>query len=121
MIEKHERPRVADPEINKLEHEWWENNAALVARFWEMETSISDILRQSYLHEIKNFFLKGRSEVTVLELGCGSGWVGQSIAGNNIRIIGTDFSESQLALARANSTRRGLDKVTSYRVSTSAE
>ncbi len=121
MIEKIERLQSVDPLTNKLEHEWWERNAALVSRFWEMDTSISDVLRRRYLHAIKRFFLEGRSEVKVLELGCGSGWVGQSIAGGNVKIVGTDFSESQIEMARSRAVRQGIAHTTSYHVMSSGE
>ena len=55
----------------------------------------------------------------VVELGCGSGWVGQSICGRELRITGTDFSASQIALARENAARKRLDAFTHYQVATS--
>lgn len=121
MAEKIVRLQSADPLTNKLEHEWWDRNAALISRFWEMDTSISDVLRGGYLRAIRDFFLEGRPEVKVLELGCGSGWVGQSIAGNNVKIVGTDFSESQIELARSNAARSGMAASTSYHVMSSGE
>jgi hypothetical protein len=48
----------------------------------------------------------------VVELGCGSGWVGQSICGPELRITGTDFSASQIALARENAARKRLGAFT---------
>jgi 2-polyprenyl-3-methyl-5-hydroxy-6-metoxy-1,4-benzoquinol methylase len=121
MREKRTRPLVADADLNTTEHAWWERNAALVARFWEMDPSFSGVLRRGYLSKIRSFFMEGRKDVTVLELGCGSGWVGQSIAGAGLRILGTDFSEAQLGLARRNAEARGLGEAATYRLSTSAE
>lgn len=118
---KRERPWIADDELNGLEHGWWEGNAELVARFWEMDRSISSLLRAHYLSDIRSFFLDGRKSSRVLELGCGSGWVGQAIAGNGIAILGTDFSQAQLTLAKDNAERLGLSSATQYTLATSAD
>jgi len=115
------RDQRAPAEINALEHAWWEQNAALVARFWEMEDGLSQIIRKGYLDRARRFFVGGRAPATVLELGCGSGWVGQMLAGRDVRIVGTDFSAAQIELAVANAKRKGLEAWTSYSVASSAE
>jgi hypothetical protein len=75
------------------------------------------------LQRARDFFAAGRDDAHhrahVVELGCGSGWVGQSICGPNLRITGTDFSASQIALARENAERKRLGAFTHYQVATS--
>ena len=115
-----ERPRQADAALNALEHDWWNENAPVIARVWEMEPEVSRAVRGAYLERARAFFLQGRERATVLELGCGSGWVGQSIAGPRIRVIGSDFSESQVAQARERAARNRLAEFCSYHVATSA-
>lgn len=114
-----ERPYRAAPEIARLEQQWWDENAALVAKVWELHDEISQVVRRRYLRQARLFFAAGRVDAHVVELGCGSGWVGQSICGPHLRITGTDFSASQIALARDNASRRGLGPFTRYQVAAS--
>jgi len=102
--------------INFLEHQWWEENADIIERVWEMDYEISSKVRKNYINNARNFFKKGNQKVTILEIGCGSGWVGQMLAGANLHIIGTDFSKSQIALAKKNAKKRKLGKFTKYYV-----
>ena len=114
-----ERPYRAAPEIARLEQQWWDENAALVAKVWELHDEVSHVARRRYLQRARQFFAAGRDDAHVVELGCGSGWVGQSICGRELRITGTDFSASQIALARENAARKRLDAFTHYQVATS--
>jgi SAM-dependent methyltransferase len=118
---KEKRDQRASAELNALEHAWWEQNAGLVARFWEMEDGLSRIIRKAYLNRARRFFVGGKKLATVLELGCGSGWVGQMLARPDLRIVGTDFSAAQIKLAVANARRKGLEAYTKYSVASSAE
>jgi hypothetical protein len=117
-----ERPYRADREIARLEQEWWEANAPLVARVWELHDEVSRVARRRYLQAAKHFFTRGKDakgDAHVIELGCGSGWVGQSICGPRLQITGTDFSASQIALAQENAARKQLGGFTHYQVATS--
>lgn len=114
-----ERPYRAPPEIARLEQQWWDENAPLVAKVWELHDEVSRVARRRYLQRALHFFATGRDNAHVVELGCGSGWVGQSICGRGLRITGTDFSASQIALARENAARKGLGSFTHYEVATS--
>jgi 2-polyprenyl-3-methyl-5-hydroxy-6-metoxy-1,4-benzoquinol methylase len=111
------RPYHSSPEVDAAEQDWWNRHAALIARVWEMNDEVSRAVRGRYLAAARDFFLRGEgSAVTIVELGCGSGWVGQSIAGPKLRIIGTDFSSAQIELARANAARRGVSDFVRYEV-----
>jgi 2-polyprenyl-3-methyl-5-hydroxy-6-metoxy-1,4-benzoquinol methylase len=116
-----ERPYRADPDIARLEQEWWEANAPLVAKVWELNDGVSRVARRRYLRRARRFFATGGGEAHVIELGCGSGWVGQSICGPHVRITGTDFSANQIALARDNAARKQLSGFTHYQMATSGD
>lgn len=118
---KQMRVEHASAEVNDAELVWWNRNAGLVNSFWEMDDRLSGIIRGHYLRRARKFFLVPGRESLVLELGCGSGWVGQAIAGNGIRIVGSDFSEAQLEQARMHARRRGLEAVTRYELGNSHE
>lgn len=114
---KFERDYISDPEINTCELQWWNDHAALVSSVWEMHADISWTARKHYLLRAKAFLRSQDKPVNILELGCGSGWVGQSIAGPELRITGTDFSAAQIDLARENAKTRQVDQYCEYRLS----
>lgn len=114
-----ERENKAGEQLNRLEQEWWNSNADLVARVWQMPGDISSVVRSDYLLRARDFFLDGRTKSRVLELGCGSGWVGQSIASPLLGVIGTDFSKRQIELARENANLNDLNDTCRYIVADS--
>jgi SAM-dependent methyltransferase len=114
---KIKRDYTTDAGIESRELNWWNSNAEIISKVWEMHEEFSSPIRKNYLKKAKNFLSNGTMCAKVLELGCGSGWVGQSIAGQKLNIIGVDFSESQIKLAKMNAKRRGVDSYCEYRVS----
>ena len=113
-INKKSRTDLLSKEIDLAELEWWNENAKLISKVWEMDPKISWIIRKHYLLSAKDFFLENRKNARILEIGCGSGWVGQFIAGGNIHIIGTDFSKEQIALAQKNAEQKNLQNHCDY-------
>jgi 2-polyprenyl-3-methyl-5-hydroxy-6-metoxy-1,4-benzoquinol methylase len=103
-----------DKEIDDLELDWWNKNAEIISKVWEMDPAISWDIRKEYLLRAKSFFQKGSRKVTILEIGCGSGWVGQSIVNDDFRLIGTDFSQEQIYLANENARRKNLENYCQY-------
>jgi SAM-dependent methyltransferase len=121
MNKKVERDFVTEAEIDLLELEWWNSNAEIISKVWEMDHDVSWAIRKKYLSRAKRF-LKDKGQTTsVLELGCGSGWVGQSIADAALTVLGTDASEAQIALARENAKKKGLERICHYFTSDSLD
>ena len=94
-----ERDNISSDDINNKELKWWNDNAELISEVWEIKNNISWKIRKSYLKNAKAFFNNNCKSTYILEIGCGSGWVGQSIANPKLNIIGTDFSKTQIRLA----------------------
>ncbi len=112
----------SDKTIEKLEYDWWNENAETIRKVWEMHDDVSWIIRKDYIQKGKQFLLdKSDKSIKLLELGCGSGWVGQLFMGPRIHIIGTDFSENQIDLAEKNASRKEKQEYCSYFVSSSGE
>lgn len=118
---KLDRDYIAENELNFLEHKWWNNNAQIISQVWEMHRAISWSARKRYLVKAKEFFRNKKKQVTVLELGCGTGWVGQFIAGKDLKIIGIDFSESQIKLAKKKAYINNQKEYCDYIISGSIE
>jgi len=105
-----------DPALDKLEQDWWNENAELVERIWAQTPAIQKSIRLPYLKKMRSFFLRGAAgkKIKILEVGCGSGWVCRHIAGPDVHITGTDFSEKQLEIARENATKENKSSYCSY-------
>ena len=112
---KHERSNVKNTSLNAEEMAWWNTHAALIAKTWEYDENLTILTRGNYLDDAARFFQPDMaSDSFVLELGCGTGWVGQHLARSGIRVYGTDFSEAQIALATAQAATRGVSGLCTY-------
>lgn len=118
-----ERNQIADPVIDQLESAWWDQNAETVEAIWALPENIRSGIRSHYLKRTKEFFLESnRRPLRVLEVGCGSGWVGRMIADlDTINVVGIDLSERQIEIARLNAVKAGLDSICEYRCQNLAE
>jgi SAM-dependent methyltransferase len=114
MEKRVERDLVTEAELDSLESQWWNSNAEIISKVWEMHADVSWAIRKRYLSKAKRFLAHKGTVTTVLELGCGSGWVGQSIADDQLLIVGTDRSEAQLELARERARKKGLEGICQY-------
>ena len=121
LAKKVKRDHTSDHRLDELERQWWDANAATVAQVWQMHDEVSSTVRRAYLKRARRFLRGSRSGVTVLELGCGSGWVGQMIAGPGFQVLGTDFSASQVRLAVENAKARKIDAYCKYLLATTTE
>jgi 2-polyprenyl-3-methyl-5-hydroxy-6-metoxy-1,4-benzoquinol methylase len=113
-----ERAQCPDPAIDREEEAWWNANAETVEAIWAMAAPVRRALRTPYLERARRFFLEGRGAgpVTLLEIGCGSGWVGRMIAERRrLHVIGIDLAAEQIRLAEDNAAREGLRDVCQYR------
>jgi 2-polyprenyl-3-methyl-5-hydroxy-6-metoxy-1,4-benzoquinol methylase len=117
-----ERPYLSTADADATEQDWWNANADLIARVWQMQDEVSNAARRWYLERARTFFFRShKGPVTIVELGCGSGWVGQAMAGRDLHIVGTDFSRRQIELARRNAATRGLSDVARYETAAADE
>lgn len=53
-----------------------------------------------FINEIKEFASQFKDNSTVLDLGCGSGYIANYLCGLNLNAIGIDFSEEMIKIAR---------------------
>lgn len=95
------RPSLTPADMQAREREWWQRYAELEDRFcWTQTAEIQRLLRGHYLKEI--LAIAG-SAGSILELGCGSGWLAIALAeAGATKVVGIDFSAAQIAIARRN-------------------
>ena len=113
-----ERSQFPDPEIDREEEAWWNEHAEVVEAIWAMEEPVRRAIRTPYLDRARRFFLEGAATlpIRVLEVGCGSGWVGRMFADRDrLRILGLDLAAEQIRLAKENAARAGLAETCEYR------
>lgn len=102
--------------MDKLEMDWWNQNAQLIEKIWAHNLDLQNLIRMPYLKKMKYFFLKDaqKKSIKILEIGCGSGWVCRIVSDEKFQIIGTDFSEGQLSIAREQAKTFNKDSFCKY-------
>lgn len=109
---------IADEETNQLESKWWDENAQVIEAIWTLPGSIRLAVREHYLKRAKSFFLwssESSKPLKVIEIGCGSGWVGRIIAEPNIiNIVGLDMSEQQIQIANQEAIKANISETCQY-------
>ena len=101
------RLEAATPQLDRAEQQWWEDNGDLEERYcWVQTDWVQQFLRGGYLRDI----LRGLGPShSVLELGCGTGWLTFQLArAGAAAVTGVDSSPSQIARARAAAEDLGL-------------
>lgn len=54
-----------------------------------------------FINEIKDFASQFEKESTILDLGCGSGYITNFLCNSNLNAIGIDFSEEMIKIAKS--------------------
>ena len=119
-----ERSAIPDPDIDREEEAWWNDNAATIESIWAMSKVVRPAVRSRYLNRARDFFLDGLKERPgrVLEVGCGSGWLSRIIADRErLHVIGLDIAAEQIRLAKENAATAGLSDVCEYRAQNLAD
>lgn len=88
------------------EEEWWEKFLDIATRQWELVPRFNYILRKDYISEMKSFLFVPKGKL--LEVGCGSGWVGIEVAKSGMELFGIDTSPSQINNAKKRAKEAGL-------------
>jgi len=102
-------PTTTD-DLDRAERDWWHRHADLEERFcWVQPPDVQRLLRSRYLKRIADL---ARPTDTVLEVGCGTGWLSLLLAEAGVAsVTGIDFSPEQIRLARAAATEVGATTV----------
>ena len=95
---------------HKAEKEWWNKYGEYMAYQWSLTPYMNKTLRVGLQ---KNFmeYLK-KSEGTLLDLGCGNGWLSIQFANQNMKVFGLDISKTQIDVANECKNKMGLTNIT---------
>src|SRR5882724_5221713 len=100
---------MASPE----ELEWWNQFADVMAEQWMLTPEMNAMIRTDYEKDYAEYLFRPGGRF--LEIGCGTGWIGQKFAARGMRVDGLDFSDGQLDIARRLAAQKGLDDVAYFR------
>ncbi len=84
---------------------WWDQFSKTMAHQWRLESGYNWVLRKHLNKKIKSFFLDQKS---ILDLGCGTGWVTSVFIDSNKEVLGIDFSEEQIKSANDSFSQTNL-------------
>lgn len=118
------RRQTPDPAEDTLEEQWWDAHADVVDSIWAMPEPLRSALRLPYLRKASRFLIAETRQfpVEILEVGCGSGWVGQLLASpGKLHVTGIDLSHRQLEIAVEQAERLGLTGCCHYERANLAE
>lgn len=93
------------------ERDWWEVHADVTERIWLYDDQINAVIRSDYLREMADFLFKPGGQL--LDVGCGTGWVGLKLLERGMRVDGFDVSLRQIQRAREQASKIG-DSHASY-------
>lgn len=94
---------------SQAELDWWDKFAEIMAEQWFLTPSLNALLRKRYEDDYKAFLFKPGGRL--LEIGCGTGWIGMNFAEMGMEVDGTDFSEEQLSIARCLANDKNLTTI----------
>jgi ubiquinone/menaquinone biosynthesis C-methylase UbiE len=99
--------------VNDQEMAWWQEFSDVEEQFcWTQTPSIQRLVRGHYVRRIARGI---PSNGTVLEFGCGSGWLALLLAENGARrVFGVDFSAAQIQVAKRRCAEQGLSKSATF-------
>ena len=110
-----ERWEMAPPGVNDQELAWWQEFSDVEEQFcWAHTPSIQRLVRGHYVRRIAQGIPPGG---TVLEFGCGTGWLALLLAENGAaQVVGVDSSSAQIQVAKERCAEQGLSGRTTFHV-----
>jgi SAM-dependent methyltransferase len=98
-------------EINKKWHEeenaWWDKYSSIMAYQWKLNSRINKVIRKDMENKYHDFLFKEGG--TLLDVGCGTGWLAISFAKKGMKAVGVDFSSEQIKEANSNKIELNLE------------
>lgn len=88
------------------ESSWWNDHGEYMAYQWRLTPALNRVVRSALERDFSNYLFKPGG--TLLDLGCGSGWLALEFAERGMLVAGFDFSRELIAEADAAMASRGI-------------
>jgi len=95
----YKRPDKSSVLMEQLENNWWNAHGELIEKAWVFSEKTNYYYRKDYVSKAVSFFKETGKKAVILDLGCGSGWLGRMIADDGLEYHGMDFSSTQIDIA----------------------
>jgi 2-polyprenyl-3-methyl-5-hydroxy-6-metoxy-1,4-benzoquinol methylase len=86
---------------------WWNSYSKTMAFQWELTPYLNSIVRKKLIHDYESYLFK--KDGTLLDVGCGNGWISTFFAKLGMNVIGIDFSQEQINSATENQLKSNLN------------
>jgi 2-polyprenyl-3-methyl-5-hydroxy-6-metoxy-1,4-benzoquinol methylase len=86
---------------------WWNSYSRTMAFQWELTPYLNSIVRKKLIHDYESYLFKKNG--TLLDVGCGNGWISTFFAKLGMNVIGIDFSQEQINSAIENQSKSNLN------------
>ena len=96
--------KTADNSLfDRLSHSWWDANG-----FFHMLKTCSNPWRTAYFERVLTSNRLSPSRLTLLDVGCGGGFLAEEFSAMGFSVTGVDRSEESIAVARKHAKDSGL-------------
>jgi len=101
--------QTTNQEWHENEKDWWNDHGAYMSYQWSLNEKMGHALRSELEADYINYLLKpGES---LLDVGCGSGWLSIAFAVKGMNALGIDISETQISNAILSKDRNNIKNV----------
>jgi 2-polyprenyl-3-methyl-5-hydroxy-6-metoxy-1,4-benzoquinol methylase len=91
------------------EEAWWDKYGNYMSYQWKLTPSLNKILRAELERDYVKFLLNPNE--SLLDLGCGSGWLSLYFAERGMNVLGVDLSQQQINASNSLKAHSGLDNL----------
>jgi 2-polyprenyl-3-methyl-5-hydroxy-6-metoxy-1,4-benzoquinol methylase len=91
------------------EEKWWNQYGEYMTYQWKLTPRMSEAVRSEMDQDYKRFLL--RPGESMLDLGCGSGWLSAYFAERGMIVVGVDVSQEQIGAANELKAKLGLENL----------
>jgi 2-polyprenyl-3-methyl-5-hydroxy-6-metoxy-1,4-benzoquinol methylase len=91
------------------EKDWWDRHGAYMTYQWTLTPSLNKIIRSQWTNDFIDFIYCEKG--TLLDMGCGGGWLSLNFARKGMVVLGLDISDEQIKMANNLRENAGLENL----------
>lgn len=91
------------------EKQWWDKYGHYMTYQWTLTPLLNQIIRTRWTEDFTNYLFKDKG--TLLDMGCGGGWLSLNFGEKGMTVLGVDVSSEQIAHANQLKNESRLENV----------